>query len=68
MRKKYGLSLRPSKVFLKELILALGVIFLWYGVWTFLDMYLLPDSPILKIGLPIVVGLFLLYLLDEETK
>jgi len=65
-KSKYGLSLSPSRRFLKELVLALAVIFIWYGVWTFLDLYFFPNTLILKIVLPVLFGLFLLYLLDDE--
>lgn len=69
MRKsKYGLSLNPNRAFLKELVLALAVIFIWYGVWTLLDVYLLPYGPLFNVIVPIVIGLFLLYLVDEDMR
>jgi len=67
-KNRFGLSLKPNKAFLKQLILAMAVIFMWYGVWTGLDLLLSPKDPILRVTGPMIIGLFLLYLLDEETE
>lgn len=67
-KSKYGLSFRPNNTFLKALVVALAVIFIWRGVWNLLDMYLLPGSPVASSVVGIVIGLILLYLPDGDIK
>ena len=67
-KKSLGLSLKPNKAFLKQLVLAMAVIFMWYGTWAGLDLLLPAEDPILRVTGPMIVGLFLLYLLDEENE
>jgi hypothetical protein len=43
-------------------VIVLGIIMLWRGVWGLLDTYLLPGSPTLSYLLSIVLGVLILYL------
>lgn len=59
-----GLSLRPRKYFFRDIIVVLGVVLVWRGVWNLIDYYLLPDQPFISNGIGIILGLFFLYLPD----
>ena len=67
-KSKYGLSLKPNMNFFRALVVALAVIFIWRGVWNLLDMYLIPEHPVVSSILGVVIGLMLLYLPDGDLK
>jgi hypothetical protein len=46
------------------IIIVLGIIMLWRGVWGLLDIYLFPGSPTLSHLVTIALGILLLYLDD----
>lgn len=48
--------------------MVVGVIFVWRGLWSLMDMYLLPGYPVLSNVVGIVIGLLILYLPDEDLK
>lgn len=62
--KVQGLSLRWDKGFIRNLIIVVGVVGVWRGMWDLIDAYFLPGNPLLSDILSIVIGLFLLYLPD----
>ena len=45
-------------------VIVLGIIMLWRGVWGLLDQYLFPGSPTLSYLLSIGLGVLVLYLDD----
>ncbi len=49
---------------LNAIIIVLGIIMLWRGVWGLLDLYLFPGSPTLSYLITILLGVLLLYLDD----
>lgn len=46
------------------IVIVLGIIMLWRGVWGLLDIYLFPGSPTLSHLVAIALGVLLLYLDD----
>lgn len=62
------ISLRMSRHFIFILFMVVGVIFVWRGLWSLMDMYLLPGHPVLSNVVGIVIGLLILYLPDEDLK
>ena len=59
-----GLSLNWDKGFIRNLVIAIGVVGVWRGMWDVLDHYFFPNNPLLSDLLCIVFGLLLLYLPD----
>ena len=43
------------------LILALGAVFFWRGVWGLLDVYLFPNNMVLSYSISIGIGIVVLY-------
>lgn len=68
IKQKTGLSLKPRRYFLRDLIIVVGVILVWRGVWQLADRFLFPGQPILSETLSIIIGLFLLYLPDRDLS
>ena len=50
------------------LLIVFGVVFVWRGLWNLMDMYVLPDDPILGNVLGILIGISLLYMPDDDIK
>ncbi len=50
------------------IIIVLGIIMLWRGVWGLLDIYLFPGSPTLSHLVTIALGVLLLYLDDFSME
>jgi len=50
------------------IIVVIGVVMVWRGIWNLLDMYVVPNQPILSNLISIGVGLFLLYLPDKDIN
>lgn len=63
-KSKHGLSLRPNAAFFEILVVTVGVVMVWRGVWNFMDMYVFPGHPELSNAVSIITGLVLLYLPD----
>lgn len=63
-KKVSGLSLRWDGAFIKNIIIVIGVVAVWRGLWDLFDMYFFPGDPLLSDCLSIVLGIFLLYLPD----
>ena len=68
MKKLPKLSLKMSKYFVFMLFMVVGVVFVWRGVWNLMEIYLLPNHPVLSSVVGIVIGLLILYLPDEDLK
>ena len=60
------LSLRWEPNFLRSMVIVIGVVFVWRGLWNLMDMYLLPDDFLLSNIVWIGLGIFLLYLIDGD--
>ncbi|MGR9051351.1 MAG: hypothetical protein ACU84J_01755 [Gammaproteobacteria bacterium] len=45
-------------------VIVLGIIMLWRGVWGLLDQYLFPGSPTLSYLMSMALGILVLYLDD----
>ncbi len=70
MSNKKGpkISLKLRDDFFTAIFVVTGVVFVWRGLWNLMDMYIFPDRPFLSNLVSIGIGLFLLYLPDEDIK
>ncbi len=62
------ISLKLSKHFFGAILVVVGVVCVWRGVWNLLDLYLFPGHPLLTNLVSISVGLLILYLPDKDLK
>lgn len=53
---------------LKYIIIAIGIVFVWRGIWGLADLYIFPESPILSLIISLVTGLIILLLVDTDKK
>lgn len=60
--------MKNTKSNFKLLLLAIGVVAVWRGVWGLMDIYLFPDNPILSFIISIIIGLFILYFNDRKLN
>jgi len=65
-KQKSKVSLRLNPDFFISLMVAIGVILVWRGIWDLADLYLLPHKRLLSDLIGILIGLFLLYLPDKK--
>lgn len=63
-KKVSGISLRWDRDFIKNLVIVIGVVAVWRGMWNLMDHYIFPSNPLLSNLICIVLGIFLLYLPD----
>jgi hypothetical protein len=49
---------------LNTLIVAVGAVFIWRGIWGLLDIYFFPNNQVLSYALSAVIG-FLILVLDD---
>lgn len=63
-QKLGGLSLRWDRGFIRNLIIVIGVVGVWRGIWDLMDSYFFPGNQLLSDILSILLGLALLYLPD----
>lgn len=66
--KFHWLSLKRDKHFIRNLIIAVGVVLVWRGGWMLCDMYLLPNNPLRSSIVSIVAGVLILYLPDWSLE
>ncbi|MCF7917644.1 hypothetical protein K9L27_01395 [Candidatus Gracilibacteria bacterium] len=62
--KFQGLSLRWDGDFVRNMVIVIGIVGVWRGLWDLLDMYLFPKNRILSDLTSLILGLLLLYLPD----
>lgn len=66
-KKDYkGFSLKLDKYFFRNLLVVLGVVMVWRGIWDLLDYYFFPGNQLLSDVLSIVIGVLILYLPDSN--
>lgn len=63
-----GISLKLDALFLRNLTLIVATIFIWRGIWNFLDHHFFPGNFMLSNLLSILIGLFLLFIFDSEVE
>jgi len=68
IRKTLRLSLRMHKKFFGVMFAMVAMTLFWRGFWNLLDIYLLPDKPLLSNVICLLLGSLLLYLPDEDLK
>jgi len=52
----------------RNIIIAIGVVLVWRGVWNIADMYVFPNNPLLSNIISLVVGILILYLPDGTLE
>ena len=60
--------MKNTKSNFKLLVLAIGVVAIWRGVWGLMDLYLFPNNPALSFIISIAIGLFILYFNDRKLN
>jgi Fuseless len=69
MKNKFsGLSLSRDRHFVRNLVIAVGVVLVRRGVWHLADMYLLPNHPLASSIVSLIVGILILYLPDGTLE
>lgn len=53
---------------LEFFVLAVGVVFVWRGVWGLSDIYLFPNNEFMSYVISIVIGIVILYLHNKNLK
>ena len=53
---------------LKYIVIAVGVVLVWRGIWGLLDQILFPSDPFLSYGLSIVAGIAVLLVVNIKDK
>ena len=54
--------MRKVRKNLDILVIAVGIVLIWRGIWGLADMYLLPQSPLISFAASIALGVAILYL------
>ncbi len=67
-KRRVKISLKPAPAIVETLIIVIGIIMVWRGVWHLLDTYLYPENELLSSLICIFVGLLLIYLPDKNLK
>ena len=62
------ISLRMRKGFIGTLLIVVAVILVWRGLWNLMDIYIFPENELLSNIASVAIGLFLLYLPDQDLK
>ncbi len=63
-----GLSLHWDKNFLRNLVVVIGVVFVWRGIWNLMDKYFFPNMPYAWNNIvSSLLGILILYLPDSST-
>jgi len=53
---------------LASLIVGVGLISIWRGIWGLMDLYLLPDNPLVSYLLSFILGVGILYLTHKKLS
>jgi hypothetical protein len=59
--------MKKVKKNLGYLIIAVGIVFIWRGVWGLADIFLMPSIPVLSFSLSILIGILVL-LVHEPNR
>ncbi len=62
------LSFSRNKHFIRNLIIAIGVVLVWRWVWNLADIYLLPNNPLASSIISLVIGILILYFPDGTLE
>lgn len=68
MLSRSGLSLKPRRYFLRDLLIVVGVVLVWRSIWYLADRFLFPENQFASEVVGLVLGLFLLYLPDRDLS
>ncbi len=61
-----GVSFKWSSSFIPNVVLWIGLVFIWRGIRNLIDLYFIVHDPVLSNILSIGIGLLLLYLPDQS--
>lgn len=61
-----GLSFQRDETFIPNLILCIGVVFVWRGLWNLIDLYFFPENQFMSNMLAIILWIFCIYLPDHS--
>ncbi len=62
------LSLKQDKYFIRNLVIAIGVVLVWRGIWHLADEYLFPNNETLSSIVSLIAGILILYLPDGTLE
>lgn len=69
MKNKFSwLSLRRDKHFIRNLVIAIGVVLVRRGVWHLADEYLFPNDQLFSSVVSLIVWILILYLPDGTLE
>lgn len=60
--------MRRDKHFMRNIVIAIGVVLVRRGVWHLADMYLFPNHPLASNIVSLIVGILILYLPDGTLE
>jgi len=61
-------SLRPRAKFVSTLLVVVGVVLVWRGLWNLMDIYFFPGKPVLSNILSVLIGVLIFYLPDRDLS
>ena len=53
---------------LRHIIVAIGVVMVWRGIWGLADVYLFPNDQLLSFAISVIIGVIILFLIDFHKK
>lgn len=53
---------------LRHIIIAIGVVMVWRGIWGLADLFLFPSNTLLSFSVSIIIGIIILFLVDFKKK
>jgi hypothetical protein len=61
-----GLSFKRDDTFIPNLVLCIGVVFVWRWLWNLIDIYFFPENQLASNILAIILWIFCIYLPDHS--
>jgi len=61
-------NLKKHHQFLYSVIIAIGLIAVWRGIWGILDLYLFQNNPLISFSASIVFGLIILGITHQKLS
>lgn len=61
-----GLSFHWDPTFVPNLVMCIGVVFVWKWMRDLIDLYFFPEDPLFSNTLAVIVGVFIIYLPDNS--
>ncbi|OGK09440.1 hypothetical protein A2767_05335 [Candidatus Roizmanbacteria bacterium RIFCSPHIGHO2_01_FULL_35_10] len=61
-------NLKKHHQLLASLIVGIGLISVWRGIWGLMDLYIIPDNPLVSFLISILFGVGILYLTHKNLS